>query len=94
MKITSGRAFLLSYPLTPLKLNSRGERTILKRDAMFSASDRQSPDPPAPSRHQIVQAASAIAPFLKAAPWPIRMRGCSFRSAHVISSKCAKYIAR
>jgi L-alanine-DL-glutamate epimerase-like enolase superfamily enzyme len=37
MKITSVRSFLLSYPLPePLKLvYYGGERTILKRDAMF-----------------------------------------------------------
>jgi len=70
MKISSVRAYLLSYPFdAPIHLRFHGgERTILKRDAMFIrvATDNglvgYAPGPGSERARQIVD--TAIAPFL------------------------------
>jgi len=71
MKITSVRSYLLSYPFQePIVLRFRGgERTILKRDAMFIRveTDRgltgYAPGPGSERAHQIIQ--DIIGPFLR-----------------------------
>lgn len=71
MKITSVRSFLLSYPLPePVRLPFHGgERTILKRDAMFIRVEADSgligyaPGPGSERAHRAIQ--ETIAPFLE-----------------------------
>src|SRR6516165_12375414 len=70
MKITSVRSFLLSYPLPePVRLPFHGgERTIIKRDAMFIRVEADSgligyaPGPGSERAHRAIQ--QTIAPFL------------------------------
>ena len=69
MKISSVRSFLLSYPFPePLRLPFwGGERTILKRDAMFIRVESSNglvgyaPGPASETAHQTIQ--STVAPF-------------------------------
>jgi len=71
MKISSVRSFLLSYPFPePLKLPFwGGERTILKRDAMFVRVETSNglvgyaPGPASEKAQQTIQ--STVAPFLE-----------------------------
>ena len=71
MKISSVRSFLLSYPFPePLRLPFwGGERTILKRDAMFIRVESSNglvgyaPGPASETAHQTIQ--STVAPFLE-----------------------------
>jgi L-alanine-DL-glutamate epimerase-like enolase superfamily enzyme len=71
MKITSVRSFLLSYPLPePVRLSFHGgERTILKRDAMFIRVEADNgligyaPGPGSEHAHRAIQ--ETIAPFLQ-----------------------------
>jgi len=71
MKITSVRSFLLSYPLPePVRLPFHGgERTIIKRDAMFIRLEADSgmigyaPGPGSERAHRAIQ--QTIAPFLE-----------------------------
>ena len=71
MKITSVRSFLLSYPFAePVRLPFYGgERTLLKRDAMFIRVEADNglvgyaPGPGSESAHQVIR--ETIAPFLE-----------------------------
>lgn len=71
MKITSVRSFLLSYPFAePIRLPFHGgERTILKRDAMFirvktdNGLTGYAPGPGSERAHRVIQ--QTIAPFLE-----------------------------
>src|ERR1700732_3761596 len=71
MKIASVRAFLLSYPFAePIRLPFHGgERTILKRDAMFIRIEADNgligyaPGPGSERAHHAIQ--HTIAPFLQ-----------------------------
>jgi len=71
MKIKSVRSFLLSYPLPePVRLPFHGgERTILKRDAMFIRVEADNgligyaPGPGSERAHQVIE--QTIAPFLR-----------------------------
>src|SRR4051812_26090190 len=70
MKITSVRSYLLSYPFAePIRLRFHGgERTILKRDAMFIRVETDNglvgyaPGPGSEPVHQVIQ--DVVAPFL------------------------------
>ena len=70
MKISSVRSYLLSYPFAePIVLRFHGgERTILKRDAMFIRVETESglvgyaPGPGSERTHRIIE--DTIAPFL------------------------------
>src|ERR1700748_1012759 len=74
MKIASVRAFLLSYPFAePIVFPFEGgDRTILKRDAMFIrvAADKglvgYAPGPGSERMHRIIE--TVAAPFLKDRP--------------------------
>src|ERR1035441_2936391 len=71
MKITSVRSFLLSYPFPePIRLPFYGgERTLLKRDAMFTRVEADNglvgyaPGPGSESVHRAI--GQTIAPFLE-----------------------------